>query len=147
MKNLRVRSATTSDLVAIRDLLIDADLPVEDLDELKLPLFHLAEREGGDAGVIGMERHGNVGLLRSLVVLPDARGQGLGKKLVDTLEVNALDIGVTELWLLTINAEEFFGRLKYKIIARELAPDVIRKTQEFSNLCPGTAHLMMKSLA
>ncbi|MBT5218251.1 MAG: hypothetical protein HOM16_02040 [Woeseia sp.] len=52
-----------------------------------------------------------------------------------------------ELWLLTIDAEVFFRQLEYKIVLRKLAPDVIRKTAELSNPCPGTAHLMMKSIA
>jgi len=146
MNGLRVRSAVANDLVAIIGLLADADLPVEDLNERKLSLFYFAESDVGSAGVIGLERHGHVGLLRSLVVAPSARGQGLGKKMVDTLEANAIDTGVTELWLLTIDAEKFFRRLKYKTVSRELVPDAIRGTEEFSNLCPGTAHLMVKSL-
>ena len=93
---MRVRAAVVKDLVAIKGLFVDADLSVEDIGERKFPLFHLAESGGNRVAAVGMERHGHVGLLRSLVVSPSARGQGLGKILVDRLEGNAFDIGVKE---------------------------------------------------
>jgi amino-acid N-acetyltransferase len=48
--------------------------------------------------------------------------------------------------LLTIDAEKFFQRHNYEIVNRERAPDEIRKSDEFSALCPDTAYLMRKSL-
>jgi len=147
MKDLHLRAASAKDLKTIKELLVEAGLPVEDLDEERFPLFRLAEVRGECVGVIGLEAYGNLGLLRSLVVSPVARGQGLGKMLVDGLERDAVAAGVTDLWLLTIDAEGFFEQLQFRIVSRDDAPDMIRNTEEFSNLCPGNAHLMMKSVA
>jgi amino-acid N-acetyltransferase len=54
--------------------------------------------------------------------------------------------GATEIWLLTIDADVWFGRLGYAVRDRQDAPEAIRGTQEFSGLCPGDAVLMSKSL-
>ncbi len=146
MKNLHIRAASAKDLQTIKELLVQAGLPVEDIDEARFPLFRLAEAGGECVGAIGMEAYGNLGLLRSLVVSPAARGQGLGKMLVDVLERDAIAAGVSNLWLLTIDVEDFFERLRFAIVARDAAPEQIRNTEEFSSLCPGNAHLMMKNV-
>ena len=48
--------------------------------------------------------------------------------------------------MLTIDAERFFEGQGFAIVEREVVPDSIRQTDEFSDLCPDTAYLMMKSL-
>ena len=87
-----------------------------------------------------------MGLLRSLVVAGNARNTGLGGKLVGALESAAVTAGIAELWLLTIDAERFFLRHDFEIVDRTAAPDEIRRTDEFSALCPESAFLMRKSL-
>ena len=106
-----LRAATAADLPAARRLLEAEGLPVDDL----LP-SHLAFAAGPAerlAGVIGLERHGDTGLLRSLVVASEARGQGVGDALVAALEADAAAQGLTELWLLTTSADAFFLQLGY----------------------------------
>lgn len=146
----QIRKAVTADWTVVHGLLRAAGLPVEDLDSGKRERFLLAtERgEGRDRvlGAIGLESFGNVGLLRSLVVDTAARGTGCGSQLVDALERKASVEGVTELWLLTIDADEFFASRGYRAVSRELAPPAIRDTAEFSSLCPGSAVLMSKQL-
>jgi amino-acid N-acetyltransferase len=85
--------------------------------------------------------------LRSLVVAGAARRAGLGGKLVGALEAAAQAAGITELWLLTIDAERFFERHGFDIVERAVAPADIRGTDEFGNLCPDSAFLMRKHLA
>jgi len=141
-----LRQATRGDWVAARELLLAADLPVDDLGPERLAGFLIAEEQRETVGLIGLEVLGTVGLLRSLVVARNARNTGLGGKLVGAIESAAVTAGIAELWLLTIDAERFFLRHDFEIVDRTAAPDKIRRTDEFSTLCPDTAFLMRKSL-
>ncbi len=143
---LTLRQAIPGDWRAVQDLLLTADLPVDDLGPDKLSRFLIAEDDKVTVGLIGLEVLGTVGLLRSLVVARSARSTGLGGKLVGALESAAEAAGIAELWLLTIDAERFFQRHNFEIVDRTVAPDEIRQTGEFSTLCPDTAYLMRKSL-
>lgn len=141
-----LRQALPADWDAVRDLLLGCGLPVEDLGAQKLGGFLIAEDGDVVLGIIGLEVLGTVGLLRSLVVEKNARRAGLGGKLVGALEAAAEAAGIVELWLLTIDAERFFQRHDYEIVQRAAAPDEIRRSDEFSSLCPDTAFLMRKNL-
>lgn len=139
-----IRPARAADLDTAICLLRNAGLPVEDLSFEQLALS--AERDGNVQGVIGLQSFGNAGLLRSLVVSNDVRGAGIGRQLVAALESDCIANGMTELWLLTIDADTFFAQLGYRVRQRHEAPDVIRGTAEFSGLCPDDAVLMSKPL-
>lgn len=125
-------------------LLQSSNLPVADIGP-KVMLFG-EHREGRLLGVVGLERHGVVGLLRSLAVDPNHRGEGLGAKLVEMLEDFALGLGVHSLFLLTTTAEPFFARRGYGRIPRDSAPAEIQGTAEFSSLCPTSSAFMGKRL-
>ncbi|MBT8101400.1 MAG: GNAT family N-acetyltransferase [Gammaproteobacteria bacterium] len=140
----KIRPSTATDLPAAIALLRAADLPTEDLTASHLAL--VAEGEAGVLGVIGLERCRDVGLLRSLVVSPLARGRGLGRSLEVALESTARERGVRELWLLTIDADAFFSSLNFRIRQRDTAPEAIRGSAEFLTLCPGDAVLMSKEI-
>ena len=71
-----IRTATAADLPAALELLRDAALPVADLCAERLALVAYQEQE--IRGVIGLESFENPGLLRSLVVSREARGNRLG---------------------------------------------------------------------
>lgn len=142
-----LRQAGPDDWSDIRELLVESGLPVEDLDPDNLGRFLVAEDGDELVGLIGLQVLGKTGLLRSLVVATQARKAGLGGKLVGALESAAQTAGITELWLLTIDADGFFARQGFDIVDRATAPEQIRQTQEFSTLCPGSAYLMTKRLA
>jgi amino-acid N-acetyltransferase len=146
----QIRNAITADWNIVQALLLASDLPVEDLDAEKLERFLLvSERANGREcilGVVGLESYGKVGLLRSLVVDAAARGTGCGSYLVDALERKSSAEGISELWLLTIDADGFFASRGYRSVARDAAPTAIRETAEFRSLCPDSAVLMSKSL-
>ena len=141
---ISIRQATHDDLPTARTLLSDAGLPVDDLAATHLAFVGVADEDV--VGVIGFENHGRVGLLRSLVVAEDARAAGLGRELVAALEASAREQGIDEIWLLTIDADPFFGALGYQIRGRSSAPPEISATAEFTRLCPGDAFLMCKEL-
>ena len=146
MSSMITRQAVASDLIVAQSWLSDAGLPVEDLTADHMQNFLLALADESSVGMIGIEKFGDVGLLRSLVVDPSARSGGIGARLVAALESMAAERGIAELWLLTIDADAYFSRLGYSVTDRSQAPDVIRRTNEFSSLCPGDATLMHKSL-
>lgn len=142
--SLTIRPATISDLGAAVELLASAELPVADLTAGQLAF--VAEKDDIFQGVIGVENYGTAALLRSLVVAAGTRGAGIGSALVTALEVACIADGVQELWLLTVDADEYFAQLGYKVGKRSQAPDAIRATREFSELCPDDAVLMSKRL-
>lgn len=142
--SVTIRPAHRGDLDATRTALGDAGLPIEDLSTAHLAF--VAEADDRFLGAIGLEPFGAIGLLRSLVVLAEARATGVGRLLVDALEALAREQGVETLWLLTIDADRYFERLGYRVMDRSAAPAAIRTTAEFSGLCPGDAVLMSKVL-
>ncbi|MFQ5547113.1 MAG: arsenic resistance N-acetyltransferase ArsN2 [Woeseia sp.] len=145
-----VRDATKNDWQNVRQLLVEAELPITDLGPDRLEHFLIAETSGKSRnetlGTIGLQRFGTEGLLRSLVVSESDRQSGLGGRLVTALEANASCAGVKDLWLLTIDAQRYFESLGYRMMSRESAPESIRQTEEFTGLCPDGAFLMKKTL-
>jgi amino-acid N-acetyltransferase len=135
-----------ADLDASRSLLVAAGLPVADLTVEHLDGFLVAEHGAKVVGLIGLERFGAVGLLRSLVVDSSCRRSGLGHALVDALELEARTQRIAELWLLTIDADRYFSGLGYVTCDRQTAPESMANPPEFSGLCPCDAVLMRKRL-
>jgi amino-acid N-acetyltransferase len=140
MADVTIRPARPADFAAATGLLRSANLPVTDLSADRLEDFLVATSGNIVVGLVGLEAHADIGLLRSLVSHPDVRKLGLGKRLVAEIEALARGRGVKELWLLTIDAQA------YTVQERDAAPDAIRRTAEFMTLCPGDAVLMMKPL-
>lgn len=142
-----IQQAVADDLQIIRRHLEASGLPVEDLDATSMQHFFIARSSDQKfLGAVGMEQFGSDGLLRSLVVADHARGLGLGRELVARLEQYAVGAGITSLWLLTIDADKFFRCLGFGSTDRDTAPDPVRATREFSELCPTNAFLMQKIL-
>ena len=130
----------------VRHLLEGSKLPTVDLTTDKLQSFYALEQDGEVRGIVGLELYETVGLLRSLVVTPEARNHGIGSALVAHAERLAADRGVTLLYLLTEAAEPFFRRRGFERAERERAPEAIRQTSEFAGLCPTSAAFMVKRL-
>lgn len=141
-----IRPARPGDLATLQSWLAAEGLPTDDLTPELMQAFLVLSGHGAPVGMIGLEAYGGVGLLRSLVVTEAARGVGAGRALVDALEAKAVAQGVSELWLLTIDADRWFARQGYRTRDRGAAPQAIRNTREFSGLCPGDAVLMSKAL-
>jgi len=119
-------------------------LPSVDITENALEHFLVYRDDLGVAGVVGLERYGEVALLRSLVVTSERMGRGLGKRLVAAAEELAAELNVHSIYLLTTTEVVFFELLGFRDIKREQAPLAIRETREFTSLCPATAVLMVK---
>jgi len=133
-------------LSTVKASLESAGLPVEDLTESHCEHFFFAGEAGAPIGIVGLEIHGAVALLRSLVVSPEKRTAGLGTALVAHAEQAAHASGVGAIYLLTTTAEQFFFARGYKRTERELAPPAIQSTREFAGICPASSAFMMRKL-
>ncbi|MEZ0608081.1 arsenic resistance N-acetyltransferase ArsN2 [Fibrella sp. WM1] len=140
------RPATADDRPALVALLTQAELPTTDLPA-DLSTFLLAQSEEGDLiGAAGIEPLGEVGLLRSVAVSPDFRGQYIGQTLVDGLLQAAQHNGLTDVYLLTTTADAYFERLGFGYVSRNNVPEAIAQTQQFTTLCPDSSVVMQLTI-
>ena len=123
-----------------------AELPADDVDEPGHLFWRFETADGLPVGFGGLEIHGREALLRSMMTMPPVRGQGVGRAMVTALEREAAERKCRAVWLLTATSTKFFERLGYAVRVRADAPAAIRKTAQFSTLCPASAKVMMKRL-
>lgn len=102
-----LRQSRAEDLSNVGQLLSDADLPIDDVGPGMLQHFLIAELDDEIIGLVGLEVYDTKRLLRSLVVARNSRNAGLGERLIRALESAAQAVGLSALWLLTIDAEQF----------------------------------------
>lgn len=144
---MRIRGARREDLDGIRALLAENDLPFSDVSAGLLDGFVVIEDASRAlVGNVGLERFGCNALLRSLAVAPIVRKTGLGSLLLANAEDLARASRISELWLLTTTATEFFRRACYAEVDRQRAPAEIQASTQFVQLCPDSAVCMGKVL-
>ena len=95
-------------------------LPVDDIEDDGRAFFAF-HHAGRCIGFGGIEGDGPDRILRSVVILGAARGQGTGRESVALLESEARRQGVARLHLLTTTAADFFRKLGYRDHDRELS--------------------------
>ena len=144
MPALSITAAPT--LSAAIRFLRAAELPTEDLTDSHLQHFFMASSRDSAVGLVGLEIYGRDALLRSLVVDPSVRTEGIGSQLVEYVETYGRARGVEAVYLLTTTAENFFARRGYARIERSTAPESIRTTREFASICPASSAFMVKHL-
>ncbi|MDZ7652358.1 MAG: arsenic resistance N-acetyltransferase ArsN2 [Burkholderiaceae bacterium] len=142
-----LHEAAADNVPSIVALLAQAGLPTADLGPAALDDFIVALDGGEVIGAVGLERHGDHGLLRSLVVAPEWRDQGLGCALVEAIEARATAAGLRSLTLLTQTAAPFFVARRYTAIDRAQAPTPVQASSEFTTLCPASSNCLTKTLA
>ena len=140
------RLATPADREAIGALLDSERLPSSDLATGGVALI-AARSQGRLAGCIGIEPHGDAGIIRSLAVAPEYRGRGIARSLVSRAEALAWGRGVRRLYLLTEGAAEFWRKAGYSVVLRSEAPAAIRASAEFASLCSPSATCMERPLS
>ena len=124
----------------LRKTLKDATLPVEDLEDDSRSFFRGAGADGKTLGYTGIEHCEGAALIRSVVVLPEARGHGVGKSLTDAT-LRRLAPGTT-VYLATTSAASFFARPGFTVVSRAEVPASILSTRQLSGICPGSATIM-----
>lgn len=140
------RLATPADLPKIERVLTAGGLPTGGLPENLQHFWLLLGPQGEVAGVVGGELAGEVGLLRSLWVSPEQRGQGLGRRLVEHQQRWLRSLGCSEVYLMANGGETFWLRLGYSPIRRERLPAPVLQFHEPRSACPLTAIAMYKLL-
>jgi amino-acid N-acetyltransferase len=142
-----IRPARADDWPAIQALLEARNLPLDGA-ESHLGDFLVAPRSAseGVAGVAGLERYGNVGLLRSVAVADDLAARGLGTALLRALLRLAGERGIETVYLLTTTAADWFPRFGFTAVRREDLPRALGESAELRGACPGTAIAMQLRL-
>nr|WP_183930439.1 arsenic resistance N-acetyltransferase ArsN2 [Sphingomonas sp. BK345] len=141
---LTATSLGPDEIAKLASFLETANLPSADLADPGRLFFHF--EADSLVGYGGLEGGGADRLLRSIVVLPDRRGHGLGRALVATLERQARNLGVERLHLLTTTAAPFFRTLGYADADRGAAPPAVAASREFTALCPASAAYLVKAI-
>lgn len=137
---IAIAPATATDVAAIKSLLTANDLPTEGVDE-HWRTFVIARDGHKVVGCGGSEAYQFAALIRSIVVDPDYRKHGLGRRLVRQLLDRLAARGLREFYLLT-TAEEYFRRRGFKTIERDEVHPQLLASREFQDACPSTAVCM-----
>lgn len=124
-----------------------AGLPTADLGGRDQVFWRFLDGEGRQIGFAGLEGEGSHRLLRSVTIDTPARGRGHGRALVEAVAREAASRGVTDLWLLTLDASAFFSKTGFVSASRDRVPAGITATAEFKSLCPASAVCMWRRLA
>ena len=145
--NPRIRRAGQSDWSAVRRLLQERNLPLDGAEQ-HLASFLVATEEGKGAvvGAVGLERYGDIGLLRSLAVAENLGKHGVGTALVHALIEQARGSGMRALFLLTTTAADWFPRFGFISVRREDLPASLAASDELRGACPASAVAMRLSL-
>lgn len=135
----------TESFEAFRALLKASGLPADDLDYNKDLLVGYYE---GDAlvGTGGLEIYGPYALLRSLSVKMGIRGKAVGTTITEYLLAEAKKRNLKGIYLLTETAHGFFLKKGFKDVPREAVPEEVKRSAEFSKLCPNSAAVMCLKL-
>ena len=126
--------------------LTTAGLSVDDLVEPHQAFYAFDTLDGKRLGYGGFQRHGEIALIRSVVVADGARQGGIGSNIVPLLLFRAFEAGSRRAYLLTSSAAPFFAKLGFRNIERANAPEAILSTRQAASICPASAHLMSREL-
>jgi amino-acid N-acetyltransferase len=144
-QSIQIRNAAPSDIRQVVELLQSGQLPTEDLRP-DLENFWIAEAEGKAVGLIGLDLYVPFGLLRSMIVLPQERSKGIASRLVEQVEARGKELGLTDLFLITNTAADYFTRKNFRQIDRFALPASVGTSREMNGLCPASSMIMHKSI-
>jgi enamine deaminase RidA (YjgF/YER057c/UK114 family)/N-acetylglutamate synthase-like GNAT family acetyltransferase len=102
---------------------------------------------GGElVGCVGFGRYGQAAVLHSLVVIREAKGEGVGRALVHSVIERAQHAGLRQVYLATTDTARYFGYLGFLPVARTaIAPDVLA-SPELAQYAAGEATYMCYAL-
>jgi amino-acid N-acetyltransferase len=130
---------------AFRSLLKASNLPADDLDYERDLLIGYYE-DGQLVGTGGLEVHDGYGLLRSLSVKFGIRGKAVGTTITQYLLEKGRENNLKGIYLLTETAKGFFEKKGFKEVSRDTVPEPVKRSSEFSNVCPTSATVMVYTL-
>lgn len=139
MSTIRLEQVAGND-VDLKLALAGAHLPTDDIEDNGRTFFKALSLDGRIIGFSGIEHCGDDHLLRSVVVLPDHRGQRLGGALVEQTLARLAPNGCV--FLATTSAAPFFARLGFSEVQRHSVPAAVLATRQLSSICPSSATIM-----
>ncbi|MBA3342395.1 MAG: GNAT family N-acetyltransferase [Gemmatimonadaceae bacterium] len=142
---VHLRQASDADLESVSRLLMESNLPTAGVADC-IADFVVAEKGDEVIGAIGLETHGQFGLLRSAVVAPGWQGRGVGRSLVKRLVADAALHGLDALYLLTTTAEGYFPAFGFERTDWQSVPAELMASPEFKGACPDSAVVMRLEL-
>jgi len=138
---LVVSPAAAADVDAIKQLLVENDLPVAGVDD-HWKTFVVAREGEQIVGCGGSEAYRNAALIRSIAVAPEHRSRGIGRLLVRQLIDRLSSRGIREFYLLTTTAQEYFKKRGFKKCDRDEVHPQLLASREFQDACPKSAVCM-----
>jgi len=146
MREGPLEPARSEDLPSILDLLARCGLPTEGVAD-HLGRFVVARENGHVIACTGVEVHGEICVLRSLAVAPEARGRGIARRLIERSLEMAVDAGCTDAYLLTLSVEDLAARYGFKRVTRDAVSASLLRSKEFQLNACATAIVMHRHLA
>ena len=128
------------------DALMTTHLLIDDLQGPDRTFYRFRLLGGDIVGYGGYELHGADALLRSIAVMPDAQGAGIGRAMALLLMSRAFDRGARQAYALTTTAAGFFEKLGFRPLDRAQAPAAILATRQAAGLCPASAPLLTRRI-
>lgn len=141
-----ISRAAAADLGPIKDLVESSGLPLDGIED-HLDGFVVARVGDELVACAAVERYGPFGLLRSVAVNPDSRGNGLGREIVSAAISDSQGRGVKEMVLLTTTARDFFVKhFAFEDADRGAYDKLLAKSPEWTLPRCSTAVVMRKRL-
>jgi amino-acid N-acetyltransferase len=114
VSDITLRPSTPDDLPVFTALLEAAHLPPWGIEE-HLQNFVAAEQDGRVVGCGGFEAYpaAHAALVRSMAVDESLRGSGLGTRILEWVMNRAAEQGLTQLYLFTMDAHDFYLRFGF----------------------------------
>jgi amino-acid N-acetyltransferase len=152
---VRWRGAIGEDLPALRSLLTSSGLRADDVED-RIDQTVVGDLRQDPGGIVAtaclQEARGDdaaeparAGVLRSVAVLRDSRGKGLGQLGTAAAVAWGRARGITQIYVFTETAEGFFQSMGFRRIDREQVPPPVTGTAHADEECP-TATAMTLSL-
>lgn len=135
--HVKLRQAAPADFPLILDLLTRCGLHTSSVTP-EGSTYWVAELDGVPGGCIGLEHGEGASLIRSAAVVPEVRGQGLGRALAESALTYALLRGDRTVYLFSQEAGNYWRRFGFvPVSAEELAAALPNVPQVKSGLLRG----------
>lgn len=133
-KEYDICAAERADAGAVVELLMASDLPTVNVIE-QMDNFLIA-KDQEIIGALGVLYKDKSALLRSFVVAPKRRKKGIGLSLVNGMLHKIKKQGMTEVFLLTETAADYFIKVGFTEIKRAEIPETLLKESGLDRACP-----------
>jgi N-acetylglutamate synthase-like GNAT family acetyltransferase len=124
--------ARPEDMARVREILGEAGLGGKDLVDDRFADTTIIMEDGKIAGTVTVEIYDEAAIFRSLAILPEHRGHGLGWLLADHAVARAREKGARRLYLLTETASDFFAeKFGFRAIDRSTVDTQVAASPHF----------------